>query len=234
MNQNFNPQILKQMRSIPLFNSLAEKKFEGLLEDSQTKNLTNGQFLFHQHDPCCAFFVLNSGMMKLFRLTPNGDEKIIDIIRPGHTFAEAVMFMGVKSYPVNAVALQDSQIIAIKTSAYLKILQESTDICIKVMGVLSQRLHKQINEVERLSLHNATFRLVNYLLDFKQNVQENKSEIYLDVSKQIIALQLAITPETLSRILKQLSDNQLITMHNDHIQLTNEKGLINIVKSELA
>lgn len=234
MNKNFNPQTLKKMRSAPLFHSLTEEQFASLLENSHTKDLKKGQFLFHQRDPFCDFFVLNSGMMKLFRLTPNGDEKIIDIIRPSQTFAEAVMFMGIKSYPVNAVALQNSQVVGIKTRAYIKILQESTEICLSVMGVLSQRLHKQINEVERLSLHNATFRLVNYLLDFRSNVQINKSDIHLDVSKQIIASQLAITPETLSRILKQLSDQNLITMHDDRIQLVDEEGLINIVESELA
>jgi len=234
MSHSFSHNIVKQIRSAHLFKSLTEDQFNYLFKNSHIKNIIKGQFLFHQHDPFDTFYIQNTGIIKLFRLTPNGDEKIIDIIRPGQTFAEAVMFMGIKNYPVNAVALQDSQVIDIRASTYIEILQESADVCLNVMGILSQRLHKQINEVERLSLHNATFRLVNYLLDFRKNVQKDKSTIHLDISKQIIASQLAITPETLSRILKQLSDKQLITMHDDHIQLSNEEGLVNIIESEIA
>ena len=234
MNENFSPATIKQIRSIHLFKSLTENQFKGLLQYSHTQNVEKGQFLFHQHDPFETFYVLSTGIFKLFRLTPNGDEKIIDIVRSGDTFAEAVMFMGIKNYPVNAVALQDAQVVGIKADAYTEILYQSTDLCLNVMSILSQRLHRQINEVERLSLHNATFRLVNYLLDFKKNVQNGKSEIHLDISKYIIASQLAITPETLSRILKQLSDKQLIAIHDDHIQLIDEEGLHNIIESEIA
>ena len=123
---------------------------------------------------------------------------------------------------------------SIKEDIYKEILQESVEVCFNMMGSLSQRMHKHINEVERLSLHNAIFRLVNYLLDFKKNVQKNRDDIHLDVSKQIIASQLAITPETLSRILKQLSKKNYISVQDDHIKLNDENGLINIVTCELA
>lgn len=234
MSQHFTADSFKQIQSSPLFKSFSDKQLETLIKGCRIQHLQKGQFLFHQQDPFHNFFLLSDGMMKLFRLTPNGSEKIIDIIRPGQTFAEAVMFIGVTHYPVHAVALKDAKIIAIKGDSYKKILSESIDICLNMMGNLSQRLHRQINEVERLSLHNATFRLVNYLLDFKKNVQQNSNEIHLDVSKQIIASQLAITPETLSRILKQLSNNKLITMQDDHIQLNDEEGLTNMVKKELS
>ncbi len=234
MNKDLTPHLLKQIQSAPLLKSLSESQLEKLMEHCSIQRLQEGQFLFHQQDPFHSFFLLSSGMVKLFRLTPSGCEKIIDIIRPNDAFAEAVMFMGITHYPVHAVALKKSIVISVNSEAYKEILEDSVDVCFKMMGNLSQRLHHHVNEVERLSLHNATFRLVNYLLDFKKNIQKDHDEIHLDVSKQIIASQLAITPETLSRILKQLSNKKLITVHDDHILLNDEAGLVNIVESAIS
>ena len=234
MTQELTPFLQKQLQASSLLKSLNKEQFARLLKACRIHTIQEGQFLFHQYDASNVFYLLSLGMVKLFRLTPNGSEKVIEIIRAGQVFAEAVMFMGAKQYPVNAVAIKDSKVISIQSSVYKDILQESPEVCFNLLGDLSQRVHRRLNEVERLSLHNATFRLVNYLLDFKKNIQQDREDIHLDVSKQIIASQLAITPETLSRILKQLSNKQLIEIHDDHIRLIDEAGLLNIIENELA
>ncbi len=222
-------QLLKQS---PLFNALNQQQFEQIEQHSCILSIKSEQFLFHQSSNYQNFFILSSGMIKLFRLTPNGNEKVIEIIRPGQSFAEAIMFMDKPCYPVHAVALKSSQVIAINANEYKKILSNSIETCFGVMAIMSVRLRELLYEVDRLTLHNATFRIISFLLDLKSHQKIDEISLKLDISKQTIASQLAIKPETLSRILKQLANKNLIKTKENAIYLLNETALKSIIQNE--
>ena len=82
---------------------------------------------------------------------------------------------------------------------YAGILHQSTDACFAVMAQMSRRLHWQVAELDRLTLHNAASRVVRYLLDQVPSTHLVTSEFQLDTPKHVIASRLSITPETLSR-----------------------------------
>lgn len=84
----------------PLFRALEPDQFNALVDTAHLYTLNEGEMLFRQGDPLNEVFVNIKDFMKLFRLTPNGDEKVVDIIAPGSSFAEAVLFMGGQQYPV--------------------------------------------------------------------------------------------------------------------------------------
>ena len=146
----------------------------------------------------------------LTRTAMDGNEKVIDIINPSQTFAEAVILSGCDSYPVNAQAVSPSRIISIDSSSYLTLLRGSSELCLKVMARMGQRMHWLVNEVGRMALHNATYRLIGYLLDQVDAKDTHKRSIQLVAPKQVIASRLTITPETLSRTLKKLAELELI------------------------
>ena len=64
--------------------------------------LDEGEMLFRQNDPAERFYLLLRGQVKLFRLGPSGNEKVIEIVTPVSTFAEALMFLDHPTYPVGA------------------------------------------------------------------------------------------------------------------------------------
>jgi hypothetical protein len=100
---------------------------------------------------------------------------------------------------------------------YAGILRQSTDACFAVMAQMSRRLHWQIAELDRLTLHNATFRVVSYLLDQVPSTHLVTSEIQLDTPKHVIASRLSITPETLSRTFAKLSREGYIDIMDNMI-----------------
>ena len=121
------------------------------------------------------------------------------------------MFMGMKGrYPVNAQALSDTQLFAIEQKHFLDMLRASPELCFKLMGALSLRLHGLVNQIESLTLQNATYRLVMYLLDQVPQDVRASPHITLTTPKGAIASRLAIQPETFSRLLARLRDNGLI------------------------
>ena len=223
---------LNKLRDLPLFKSLTTLQFAQLIARSKQHILHKDDYLFHQGDILYELFICLEGCIKLIHITPNGDEKIIEIISKDQSFAEAVLFLGGKSYPVHAVAIKSACVLGINATQYETILRSSIDQCFSVMGLLSKRMHWLLNEVDRLTLCNATFRLVFYLLDIK-NSTANCTLIALDVPKHIIASRLSIKPETLSRILKRLSDDKLIGLHEDHIELLDIPAMETIVRTTL-
>ena len=208
------------MRKSLLFKELSDEQFSSLLEKTRMISLGEGEFLFEQGQKMKEFFLLDAGQMKLTRLSSAGNEKVIDIIMPGQTFAEGVMFSGRGCYPVNAEAIADSRVICIDTQRYTELLRESVDACFGVMGHMSCRLHWQLNEIDRLTLHNATYRLVNYLLDQATSNSNDSTEVCLCAPKSVIASRLSIKPETFSRILHRLTEEGLIEVYNNQVVLS--------------
>jgi len=222
--------ILKEsMRICPLFRDLTKEEFSKIVEQTSVCNLNMDDMLFRQQDPANDFFVLVAGKIKLSLLSFEGTEKVVEIVKPGSSFAEAIIFSGIPGYPVNATALAKSQILRINAKAYIEILETSPKTSFKVMATLSMRLHNLINEIDRLSLHNATYRLVSFLLEDIPADMNDRSVINLSIPKHVVASRISVTPETLSRTLKRLCQEGLLEVHDSHIVLLNPIELRRLV-----
>jgi CRP/FNR family transcriptional regulator, dissimilatory nitrate respiration regulator len=168
---------------------------------------------------------VRSGQMKLFRLSLDGVEKVIEIIQPGQTFAEAVMFMERQNYPVSAEAITASEVYSFDSRGFMQVLRESTDTCFRLMADMSMRLHMRLNEIDHLTLQNATYRMINYI---SQQIPEGATadiEIELNAPKSIIASRLSVQPETFSRILSNLTKEGIISVHGKNVRILDVKKL---------
>lgn len=219
----------ERMRQCPLFGDLTKQQFSEILEHTSVSDCRLDDVLFRQQEPATDFFLLISGKVKLSLLSFEGTEKVVDIINPGTSFAEAVIFSGKPGYPVNATALATSKMLKVNANAYMKILEYSPKTCFKVMATLSLRLHNLLGEIDRLSLHNATYRLISFLLENIPDENIERSEINLSIPKHVVASRISVTPETLSRTLKRLCQEGLLEVRDSHIVLINPVELRRLV-----
>lgn len=224
------PDTTRELRRAYLFAEMSEPHLQTLIKTMHEVRLNAGDALFRHSQPAERFFFLREGLIKLFRLSPEGDEKIIEIMRPGETFAEAVMFMGAKGrYPVNAEAVSESRVYAFDQKSFLNLLSESSDASLGLLASMSRRLHMLVNQIESLTLQNATYRLVAYLLEEIPRDVKTSPEVQLTTPKGVIASRLAIQPETLSRILAKLREAALIEVQGNHITIRDVQALRNLV-----
>ena len=77
------------MSRCALFSDLAAEDFDAVLKHLTRAELGDGELLFDQQQAARQIFLLERGHIKLSRLSPEGQEKIIELISPGATFAEA-------------------------------------------------------------------------------------------------------------------------------------------------
>jgi len=228
-NLKLEQSMISALRQCVLLQALEADDFDELVAACRAKQLADNDMLFEQGAPLTDIYLLISGSIKLQRLAPNGDQKVFEILHPGQTFAEAVLFSGGAKYPVSAVTVMPSIVVAIQAEAFLKLLKSSNTLCLNLMAKLSQRLHWMVNEVDRLTLHNATFRLVCYLLSHLSEDETDRRDVTLSVPKHVIASRLSITPETLSRSLKELASQGLIHLDGPQIDLIDIQQLRQLI-----
>lgn len=214
--------LTEELRSAHLFANLSPEQLEQVGRKARHIALEEGKVLFSQGEPADRFFFLLRGQVKLYRLSAEGNEKIIEIVGAGHTFAEALMFLSRPRYPVSCAALAPAEVIAVDAADFTAMLRGSVDTCMMLLGELSQRLRGLIAEIDRLSLQSATCRIAGYLLS---KAPPDTDEYQLDVPKGVVASRLSVKPETFSRIVKHLSDERIIAVHGGLIRILDRRAL---------
>lgn len=216
-----SPEMQQLLRQHYLFKAFTEPQLTELAEHVRPLRLDAERLLFQHGDPAERFFLVVSGQIKLFRTTAEGQEKVMELMGPGHSFAEAIMFMEQHRYPVSAQALQDSLLLAVPNQPYLELLRGNTEACFRLLGDLSMRLHHRLNEIEGLTLRNAATRVARYLLKRLPAGARDGAVLELDAPKQIIASQLGMKPETFSRVLASLADQGAISVRGRQVIIDN-------------
>lgn len=194
----------------PLFVAFDDARFEQVAVAAQPVRLDPQQVLFQRGERARAFYVVVEGQVKLFLESPRGDEKIIALVNPGQAFAEAVMFMQAPMYPVSAGATEPTLLISVPNADFLAALKDDTATCLRLLGAFSQRLMAQVQEIESLTLESAGNRLIRHLVRRAVRDPDGRLRVHFDETRQMLASQLSIKPETLSRLTRALTDAGLI------------------------
>lgn len=201
---------------LPLFNDMAPAELDRIAEQTTEVRLERGQTIFRRGDPCVGFHIVIYGQVKLAFISPQGDEKVVEIIGPGQSFGEALMFME-KPYIVSSQALADSLLLHVAKSVVFDGIEHDPGFARKMLAGMSRRLHGLIGDIEANALRSGTQRVIGYLL--KDEPRGDGDGLTLEVGKAVIASRLSLTPEHFSRILHDLVDKHLITVNGRKITI---------------
>ena len=224
MNNSIHPQDLQTLRRNYLFSGLDEEHYLEMMSHAASLEVQSGNLIFAQNDPVEAFYWVAEGLVRLFRSSPQGDEKVIELVGPGRFFAEAALFMGGR-FPVNAAAQVTSRLVAINAASFRAWLSQDASRCFKLLAGMSARLHMLVNEIDSLALMKGTDRLLQYLLDHSEPDESGQTIVDLEAPKQVIASRIGVKPETLSRLLHKLSDQGHIEVRGHQLVIMDVEAL---------
>ena len=206
------------LRNLPLFRDLSAEEVERIAASTSQVRMPTGSILFRKGDPCTGFHVIVYGQIKLAFGASDGSEKVVEILGPGQSFGEAVMFLD-KPYVVFAESLADSLLLHVGKAVIFHELEHNQDFSRRMLGGLAQRLHRIVGDLEGYSLKSGTQRVIGYLLrDVVAGQTGRTLEVTLPATKSVIASRLSITREHFSRILHELSDAGLIKVSGRNIR----------------
>jgi len=205
---------------LPLFEELAADELDRIATGTTELHVPRGEIVVNRGDPCVGFHLVVYGQVKLAFLSPQGGEKVVEIVAPGYSFGEALMFMG-KPYIVMAQTLADSLLLHVSKKVVFDEIERDPAFARKMLAGLSRRLHGLISDVEAYSMQSGTERVIGYLLRQDElSAQSNDPYVLtLPTSKAVVASRLNVTPEHFSRILHDLSERALISVEGREIRI---------------
>lgn len=217
------------LSALPMFGNLSRPERENVVRDCQLRRLTRGDMVFRAGEECEAFHFIISGQVKLYFASPSGQEKVIEIVGQGHSFAEAMMFLQ-KPHLYNAQTLTDTLMMSIGKRAVLGEIKRDHRFSMHMLTGISHSMHRLLQDVEGYALHSGMQRLIGYLLrDVPEgnSVSQGVFTVSLPVSKATIASRLSLTPEYFSRVLHELETERLIEIDKREIRILDAHRLAN-------
>lgn len=212
------PKILRQS---PLFAGTTDDDIAAILRICKVKEYDRGEVLFDEGDVAQGFYIVAAGRVKVYKLSPEGKERILHVVQPGGNFAEAAIFAD-GLYPASAEPLEKSTLIFFPKRDFLDLLTAQGRIAINMIGGLSRFLRLFAVQIEELTFRDVPSRLARYLLELNN---ERNGAVELPTSKSAIASHLGTVSETLSRTFRKLSDEGLIRVEGKTIVILDAERL---------
>ena len=206
---------------LPLFSDLSPADLSRMALGCELRRLGRGDTVFHYGEPCEEFHVVVTGQVKLFALSQTGQEKVIELVGPGHSFAEALMFTS-KPYILNAQALTSTLLLTVSKQAIVSEIERDPRFCMRMLAGISRRLHGLVQDIESGALQSGVQRVIGYLLrehEMSESANDETFTVALPVSKATIASRLSLTPEYFSKVLRELEEKGLIEMDKRDIRI---------------
>lgn len=218
-----HPQIRVQafLANLPLFSDMKGEELDRIAAGTLPVYVEKGEHVCRTGDPCTGFHVVVYGQVKLGFTSPQGIEKVVEIIRPGQSFGEALMFLD-KPYIVFAQALSDTMLLHVLKHAVFEELERDAGLARRMLSGLSRRLHGLVRDVEAYTLRSGSERVIGYLLgDVPDAAGADGApvEVNLSPGKSVIASRLNMTPEHFSRILHDLTAQNLIEVDGRTVRI---------------
>lgn len=203
------------LQDIPLFSELSVEELRKITKLSHLKNYKADEYIFHEGDEFPGIYIVLKGLVKIFKVSPQGKEYILHLLTKPHLFGDVPLFTG-GSCPASVQVLEDSTLLLIPKNEFLKLLEENPKLSFKIMGGFAKRLKSISVKAEDLSLKEVVNRLADYLIKgIEESGTANLPEPFFKIplSNTTLAAYLGTIPETISRAFKKLKDNNIIRTH---------------------
>jgi CRP/FNR family transcriptional regulator len=223
--------LIHQIARIPLFQGLDRQHYDQLAMIVTDQVFQKGESIFDEEDEGTGFYVVISGRVKIFKLSPEGKEQILHIFGPGEPFGEVAVFTG-RRFPASAEALEETRAFFFARKEFMGLIRRDPSLALNMLAVLSQRLRRFSGLIESLSLKEVPGRLAAYFL-YLQEGKKGGEDLILEISKNQLASLLGTIPETLSRILARMNrDGFIDSTRPRQIRILNGKGLEELASGE--
>jgi CRP/FNR family transcriptional regulator, dissimilatory nitrate respiration regulator len=198
-----DPSVWSFLKSTAFFKAMPVEDAVSLMGNRSPETYEKGTTLFRQGEPASSCYVVLSGWVKLYRITADGLEVVINVFTTGDTFAEAVMFSGGR-YPACAETVSRARLLRIEASVFRARIREKPELALSMLASVSRHLKSLIGQIEQIKVRSAPQRVAEFLIGALPQGAHGPAEIELPFEKSLLANRLGMKPESFSRALATL------------------------------
>lgn len=209
------------VQTIPYLAGVTEADLTLIIEHSRLYRFGMGDVVFFEGDTSRGLWVIESGVVKVYKTGVEGGEYIMHLSGDGDTFNDIAALDGGFT-PANAAVLSPELAVWLIPCETLRmVIRQNPHVALNVIQVLTRRVRTLVGQMEDLALHSVSVRLARFLLHQTQDDSANP----VGVTRTAIAAHLNTTPQTISVILRELQVTGAIDFNRQRIQIINEDAL---------
>ena len=146
-------------RNSLLLKSLPAEISDALLKGASTRHAGRGETIFLQGENAHFIHIVLDGWVKLYRISPNGNEAVVNVFTRGSSFGEAVAFQH-SEYPVSGEAVTDCTLLQISASSFVTMMKDRPEVCLSVLSATFQHLHALVAQIEQIKAQTGAQRVL--------------------------------------------------------------------------
>lgn len=205
------------LRRVSIFRKLSLADRQGLAAVAVAQAFAKGETVFREEDPSTFLYTILSGRVKVVKLTPSGQEAILEVFGPGDPLG-AVAVYEAKPYPASAVAIEETTCVRIERAAFFSLLEERPSLVRGLLSGLNLRLIELTKRVTELTGGRVENRLARLFLRLsKQFGRPERGGIFIPMplTRQELADMTGTTVETCIRIMSRWNKEQVLVTEED-------------------
>lgn len=219
---------------MPLFATVPAAAMDELVPLASVRPINPGMLLFSEGEPAQMLPLLLSGQVKLARITADGREQVLHLVRAPASFGEAAVF-GPGVFPAAAEVTRAGVLAEIARADLLALLHRRPEVTLAMLASISVWLRRLVDLVEGLSLRTVEERVAGYLVSAAVRggcALESGAQLRLEDSKRLIAAACGTAPEVLSRTFRRLSARSLVRVDGAVATILDAGGLLRLARAE--
>jgi CRP/FNR family transcriptional regulator len=200
------------LKQIPIFSELDDSALARLAARCVARSAPAGTVLFTAGEPCRGLYVVESGRVRIYRLSAEGREQVLHVEGTGRPVAELPLFDG-GAYPASAVTLEDSRLLFLPRADFEQLYRTSPDAAHAIIRALGRRLRHLVHVTETLAFRDVAARLALLLAGYADRAGVKTAEgveLALDRTQEELGLEIGAARESVSRAFRQLVKKGLL------------------------
>ncbi len=213
-----------------MFSALDDGALAEIRAAARVRTVEGGRVFFREDDPASAFFVLDSGSVKLTQLTAEGHQVVLRILGPGDAFGGVAAFGGA-TYPITAEAVIDASAMEWPGDVMARLMERHPRLALNALRFVAARLHELQVQYRQLATEKVDRRVARALLRLVQQAGrrvESGVLIDLPLSRDDIAQMTGTTLYTVSRIISRLEGEGIVEAGRQRMVIRNPHGLLKV------
>ncbi|PTY08062.1 Crp/Fnr family transcriptional regulator [Opitutaceae bacterium EW11] len=225
LNDHRQTTLLASLRQSQAFATLSSEDIEAIAAGCHVRSLQKGETLFREGDPAEGFYVVQQGQIAISVLNPDGRERTICVFRPPESFAEIALATA-QNYPANATALEPSRVILVRKAHFRELIVRKPDLALRMLAAMSMHLKTLVTLLRDSRGRQIEARLADWLLQQSPAAAAGCPAVFtLPIAKKVLAGQLGVAGETLSRTFARFRDENILRVAGSKITVMDSQKL---------
>ena len=213
------------LRSTPFLAGLQEESWNILADAGRFVKIAKGYFLFYQHEPAKAIYILRSGELAVVLMSYDGRELIINEIKPGDAFGELSILTSAEGRTAGVQAREDSEVLEISGRAFMAVLDREPAVARRMLEVATQRLFKAHQRESALAFLDAPARIARVILEMDKIDRAGPDKGYITLSQEELAQRTGLTSQTVANNLSKWRRKNWLLTGRGRIMILNREAL---------